>query len=841
MKVSLKWLRSYTPASLPPEEIAHRLTMAGVEVEDIYRIGETWNNVYVGEVAELKPHPNADRLQLATVQYGPGRSLTVVTGATNLKVGDKVPLALVGAKLLNTHLPTPEVQELKPVKLRGIVSEGMVCSAKELGIGEDHAGILILDRSALPGTPLAEELGDVIFDIDVTPNRVDLFSMIGVAREVAALLEEPFLIPSATYPSPGPLTSAQIDVRIADPDLCPRYSAAIIHGVKIGQSPKWLRDRLTAIGSRPINNVVDVTNYVMLEWGQPLHAFDYHKVRGKQIIVRRAGDGESIVLLDGSTRGLTSNNLVIADVQEPVAIAGVMGGADSEVTSETTSVLIESANFNALSVRRTARGLKLLTDAAHRFERALPTELPIPALQRAVQLLLEVAGGEATNGIVDVYPKPAETIEIFLTSHEVKRLLGIDLSTEEIRRLLERVGCRVEGAQDGLQVVPPMQRTDLTIPADLCEEIARLLGYYEVPSTLPSGEPPEPTINLSMRWLDEIRDTLVGLGLNEIVTYSLTSRERLGRLIGADVALAGASSFMESTVAAAEEYRLPHDLAQQVSARFVPLDVQPVEVVNPLSADNECLRTTSFGTALETLSDNLRHAERDVLLFEIGHTYLPRLNDLPDERNILTVVAGAYRSGPTWGSRIENDFFWLKSIAEASFDRLGIGERAYRPLRHHVFHGARSAAILVPGQPDKLLGALGEVEPGVRAAFDVDQPAYLLAIDLDLALSLASAQRTVQPIPRFPPVVQDLAVIVGTDVTAEAIERLIREAGMPLVKSVELFDIYQGPPIPAGKINLAFHITYQAPDRTLTDIEVAALHDKIERALVGTLGAELRR
>ena len=841
MKVSLKWLRSYTPVSLPPEEIAHRLTMAGVEVEDIYRIGESWDNVYVGEVAELKPHPNADRLQLATVQYGPGRSLTVVTGATNLNVGDRVPLALVGAKLLNTHLPTPEVQELKPVKLRGILSEGMVCSAKELGIGEDHAGILILDRDAIPGTPLAEELGDVIFDIDVTPNRVDLFSMIGVAREVAALLEEPLQISTPSYPSSGPLTSSQIDVQIVDPDLCPRYTAAIIRNVTIGQSPKWLRDRLAAVGSRPLNNVVDVTNYVMLEWGQPLHAFDYDKVRGQKIIVRRAGDGESIVSLDGSPRGLTSSNLVIADIQGPVAIAGVMGGADSEVTSETTNVLIESANFNALSVRRTARGLKLLTDAAHRFERGLPTELPIPALHRAVQLMLEVAGGEATNGVVDVYPQPAETTEVFLTSHEVKRVLGIDLPIDEIRHLLERIGCRVVPENGGLRIVPPMQRTDLTIPADLCEEIARILGYSEVPSTLPAGEPPEPTINQTMRWLDRIRDTLVGLGLSEIVAYSLTSRERLGRLIGSGATLAGASSFMASTTATDQEYRSPHDLAQLVSARFVPLDVQPVEVANPLSADNECLRTTSFGTALETLRNNLRNAERDVLLFEVGHTYLPRLNDLPDERNVLTVVAGAYRTGPSWGTRLENDFFWLKGIAEATLERLGIGEQVYRPLRHHIFHGARSAAILVPGQPEKLLGILGEVEPEVRAAFDVDQPAYLLAIDLDEALRLASGQRTVQPIPRFPPVVQDLAVIVATDVTAEAIERLIRESGMPLVKSVELFDIYQGPPIPAGKINLAFHITYQASNRTLTDGEVAELHDKIERALVGELAAELRR
>ncbi len=838
MKVSLKWLRSYTPVSVPAADLAHRLTMAGTEVVDVYHVGETWNNVYVGEVTAIEPHPNADRLRLVTVNWGDGRSITVVTGAPNLSVGDKVPLALAGAMLIDTHLPTPELRELKPAKLRGIVSEGMVCSAKELGLGEDHAGILILDPEARPGTPLADELGDTILDLELTPNRVDLLSMIGVAREVSALLEEPLTVPSAEYSESGPNAASSIDVRIVDPELCPRYTASIIRGVTITQSPKWLRDRLTAAGLRPINNVVDVTNYVMLEWGQPLHAFDYDKIRGREIIVRRAGDGETLTLLDGSVRLLNSENLVIADAREAIAIAGVMGGADSEVTSTTTNLLIESANFDAVSVRRTSRSLRLHTDAAYRFERGLPRQLPVPALRRATELLLEVAGGVAATGIVDVYPRPSELPEIFLTTAEVKRILGIDLSPTRIATLLERLGCQVSREDGALSVTPPMQRTDLNIPADLCEEVARLLTYDEIPSTLPIGRQPEPTVNEDWRWYDTLRETLAGLGWTEIVSYSLTSRERLGRLMGSEGKLAGPGSFMAPAEVASGYGSF--DLAHEVTARFVPLDVEPVTLVNPLTTDGECLRTTALGSQLEALRNNLRVADRDVALFELARTYLPRVNDLPEERRRLTGASGAYRSGPGWGERLPNDFFWLKGIVETVFDRLSISGREYRPLTHPIFHPARSAAIVIPGPNERLIGVLGEIEADVRTAFDIDEPAFAFAIDLDLALSLATRQRVYEPIPRFPPVVQDLAVIVGSDVASARIEELARETGMPLVKSIDLFDVYQGAPIPAGKISLGYRITYQAPDRTLTDQEVARVHHKIEQALVGELGAQLR-
>lgn len=837
MKASLKWLRVYTPANLPPEALAHRLTMAGAEVAEIERYGENWNDVYVGEITGLHRHPNADRLQLVDVNYGPGRTIQVVTGATNIAVGDKVPLALVGARLLDTHASPPEIRELKPVKLRGIISEGMVCSARELGLGEDHAGILILDSSAVTGTPLSEELGDVIFDLDVTPNRVDLFSMLGVAREVATLLDEPLQIPSLNYPEAGPPVGSLVEVEIVEPELAPRYMAAVIQGVKVGESPKWLKERLAAAGLRPINNVVDVTNYVMLELGQPLHAFDYDKLRGHRIIVRPAKEGETITLLDGSERVLNPTNLVIADAEGAVAVAGVMGGANSEVSAKTHDILIESANFNPLSVRRTARALRQLTDAAHRFERGLPRQLPEHALKRAVGLILETAGGTAATGLVDVYPLPMSLPEIYLTPAEVKRILGIDLTREQIAAIFTRARCLVAPEGEGLKIVPPMQRTDLQIPADLCEEIARIIGYDAIPATLPGGRPPEPTVNAEWQWKNALRQTLVGLGLDEVVTYALTSRERMNRLRprGRVAPDGGAIAPVQPATNSS-----PAELGQAVADRFAPLDVEPVEVLNPLSRDSEVMRLTSFSNLLETVSANLRVADDNVLLFEMGRTYIPRPRNLPEERKVLTVAAGAYRSSPAWGQRVENDFFWLKGIAEATLDRLGVANRIYRPIRQSIFHPTRSAAILAPGQPDRLLGVLGEVEPGVRAAFDIDQPAFLFALDLDAAIPLATAARQYVPIPRFPPIVQDLAVIVPASVSSEQIEQLIRQVGAPLVKSVALFDIYQGPPIPAGRINLAYHITYQAPDRTLTNEEVAAVQRQIEQALVAQLNAELR-
>ena len=845
MRVSLKWLHDYVDLTLPPEELAHRLTMAGVETAAIYRIGASWERIYVGQVIALRAHPNADRLQLVEVDYGKGQTKTVVTGAFNLKVGDKVPFADVGARLIDPYSPERREFVLKPAKLRGVVSEGMVCSERELGLGEDHAGIMILSPEARVGAPLADELGDVILDLDVTPNQVHCMSMLGVAWEVAALTGQQVRVPRTDYTPAGAPADELVRVQIADPALCPRYSAIVIRGVAVGQSPKWLQERLLAAGLRPINNVVDVTNYVMLEWNQPLHAFDYDKIRGKRIVVRRAGEGERLITLDGVDRELTPDVLAIADEAGAVAIAGVMGGADSEVTSETTNVLLESANFNPISIRRTSRALRLPSEASRRFERGLPPQQTVPAARRAAQLIQRVAGGEIAPGVVDAYPEPAPPLSIVLRPEEVRRILGMDFSLAEIAGVLGSLGCEIAEQEGALLVTAPPYRTDVLLPADLIEDLIRVVGYDKLPSTMPDGPLPEPAVDEA--WAREvlIRRIMVGCGFEEVIPYTLTSRQRLGRLLPRAGRVTGSQSYMAPS---REVPAQPGDpLAAAITDRLAPLNVEPVAILNPLSADLECMRTTAFASLLETLSTNLRRVDRDVRLFEVGRIYLPREGDLPEERQVLTAVMGAYQSGRRWGSREEVDFFDLKGVAETLLARLRVADVIYRPVVHPIFHPAKAAAIALgpPAEggavhPDQVVGVLGEVAEAVREAFDVDERAFLLGLDLSRLLPAALAQPVYEPLPRFPAVVQDTAVVLDVTVPSEAVEAIIRRAGQPLVKSVELFDVYQGDPIPAGRRSLAYHIVYQSPERTLTDREVAAVHQQIEQALVGELKAQLR-
>ena len=845
MRVSLKWLREYVDVTLPAEEVARRLTMAGVEVAAIYRIGSSWDGIYVGQVAKLSRHPNADRLQLVEVDYGPGRTKTVVTGATNLRVGDKVPFATVGARLIDGHSAERREVVLKPAKLRGIVSEGMVCSEKELGLSDEHAGIMILDPEAKVGAALAEELGDVILDVDVTPNQVYCMSMLGIAREVAALTGQTVRVPKVEYTPGGAPSAESIGLEIVDPALCPRYSAIVIRGVTIGQSPRWMQERLSAAGLRPINNVVDVTNYVMLEWNQPLHAFDYDKIRGKRIVVRRAGEHEQLTTLDGVARDLSSEMLVIADEAGAVAIAGVMGGADTEVTSETANVLLESANFNPTSIRRTARALRLPSEASRRFERGLPPQQTVPAARRAAQLMQLVAGGEIAPGVADAYPEPASPRQIILETREVARILGMEFSLDEITRVLGSLGYEVARQEGALLVTVPAYRVDVTLPADLIEDLIRIVGYDELPSTMPDGPLPEPAADEV--WVKEalIRDAMVGCGFSEVIAYTLTSRERLGRLLPETGRVAGAETYMAPVGAVAAQPENP--LARAIADRLAPLNVEPVEILNPLSSDLECMRTTAFGSLLETLSSNLRHADRDVFLFEVGRIYLPREADLPEERPVLTAVTGAYRSGRRWGSREEVDFFDVKGVAETLLARLRVPNVVYRPVAHPIFHPAKAAAIVLgplasgaKPDPSRVVGVLGEVAEEVRRAFDVDERAFLLGLDLGRVLAAALPQPRYEPLPRYPAAIQDVAVVLDAAVPAETVEGTIRRAGQPLVRQVELFDIYQGEPIPAGRRSLAYHVVYQAPDRTLTDREVAEVHHRIEQALVGELGAQLR-
>lgn len=843
MKVPLKWLRDYVDIVVSPEDLAHRLTMAGLESDGVTYIGADWKNVYVGQIIDLKPHPNADRLQLVTADYGKGQ-ITVVTGATNISVGDKVPVALVGARLIDGHSPERKMITLKPTKLRGIVSEGMVCSGLELGLSDDHAGILILHPEARVGAELQEELGDIVIDLALTPNRSDALALIGVAREVAALTGQKLRLPTVEVPEDGPPISDLARVTIEAPDLCPRYSAMVIQGVKIGPSPRWMQERLSAAGMRPINNIVDITNYVMLEMGQPLHAFDLDTVKDHHIVVRRAKPGEVLETLDGVKRELTSEMVVIADPEKAIGLGGVMGGANTEISENTTNIILESANFDPINNRRTARALALPTEASRRFEKGLPAELTVQALRRAMQLMHDLGGGVVAKGVIDVYPHPVARRQIVLPDNEVDRLLGIDFGRERVTQILESLDFAVEPEDGALRVTVPPHRVDVSLPADLVEEVARIIGYDAIPTRMLPGSLPPQYKNELREWEAAARATLIGCGLNEIISYSLTNKQRQRRLVPADLE---AEPVTVRLGASDEATPLPAPLPPIIDPAVLACRIEPLRVLNPLTTEAETLRLSALSSMLETLRANLRHAEQDVDLFEIGRIYLPRDNDLPDERRVISIALSGYRSGRALGERVETDFFDLKGTVEALLDRFGIRGARFVPVAHPTFHPGRAALVVVDGQadglpaPESIAGIMGELRREVAEAFDIEgQRAYAATLDLGVLIAAGQREAAFTPLSKYPPVIQDIAVIVNQTLPAETVRRVIMETGGSLVREARLFDVYTGQPIPEGQKSLAYSLTYQSNDHTLTDEEVKAVHARIERALEKRLGAKIR-
>jgi phenylalanyl-tRNA synthetase beta chain len=800
MKVSLKWLSDYVDVSLPPSELAQRLTMAGIEVKGWQAIGDSWEGIVVGQIIAVNPHPNADRLFLPAIDLGTEQP-SVVCGAPNLKVGDKVAFARVGARLIDGH--TGELIRLEAVKIRGVVSAGMVCSEKELGISDSHEEIMVLPADAPVGTPLADYMGDVILDLDITPNRPDCLSVIGIAREIAALTGQEVRLPEVGYDETPQSIDQQISVEIVAPDLCPRYSASLITGLKVASSPPWMQQRLLACGMRPINNIVDVTNYVMLEYGEPLHAFDYNQVRGKKIIVRRAEKGEVMVTLDGVKRVLAPNMLVIADPERAVAIAGVMGGADSEVTEETTSIFLEAASFNPASIYHTGNRLGLPSEARMRFERGISPELTMPALKRATQLLIQFGGGEAAKGLIDAYPGKKKAKPILLSRGEVKRLLGVDFSLDQIKKALVSLGfdCQPGTSASEIKVTAPYWRSDISLSEDLIEEVARIIGYDQIPVTMLSQpvprQDPAPILGLKQ----EVSRSLTGYGFQEVITYSLTSLDLLNRLMPQ-----------------------PHLLKPP-----------PLRMANPMTADQEYLRPNLRANLLAALEANRRHEEGGIRLFELGRVYLPRANDLPDEPEILCGVLTGPRFEQSWRGGDESlDFFDAKGVVEGLFGHLGV-EADFKPGSDESLHPAKQAAIVIEG---KRLGVVGELHPKVLDAFELSGKVYLFEIELTALLPFAIAHKLFQPISRFPAIVRDMALVVDAGIAHRQVVDII--TGFPLVTAVSLFDLYSGGKLPAGKKSLAYRITFQSPTHTLTDEEVNKVQKQILDKLSKQLGAVLR-
>ena len=862
MKVPLSWLKDYVDIPIPPAELAERLTLAGLEVETIEYIGLPgadlpWDpeKIVVGELRAVHYHPHADRLVLAEVEYGGPEPEVVVSGPPSLlplrgqsNLHLKVAFAMEGARLWDPYAEEPRIKKLKKVKIRGVSSRAMVCSEKELGLSDEHEDIIYLPDDAPVGTPLVEYLGDAVLELDIKGPFGHLYSILGIAREVAALLHLPLRQDVLELTSPPGLGGTEgwqhpaeltptpdfLDLEIADPDLCPRYSAAFIRGVKVGPSPFWMQMRLRRAGMRPINNIVDITNYVMLESGQPLHAFDYYLLRPSPgddrpaIIVRRARPGEQMATLDGELRTFDDEMLLITDGGGPVAVAGVMGGLKSEVTDETTDVLLEAANFHFLNVRRTSRLLGLTSDASQRFGRRVDPELTVKAAARAAHLMAELGGGTVVGVIGDLYPgRQPQRVVVFDPAYAA-RVLGIEIPTDEIVRILSSLEFQVSrfqvsGSTDSgepetmkpetLNVTVPSHRLDVTRPIDLVEEVGRIWGYDRFPTTLLRDELPPQRANPRLEGAERVRDLLVSCGLDEVITYSLVNVEDEGKL----------------------RPQGPTPSPPQSGGTEGGL-----YVLNPLSAERAYLRQTLLPSLLHTTCENLRFLDR-VAIFEISAVYLPvEGQTLPNEPLRLGIVMTGPREARSWLAGQDSTplgFYDLKGVVETLLDGLGL-EGAFEPGDHPAFPPGRCAQVSVG---DGVVGVMGELHPLVREAFDLpEQPVCALEFDLEVLLAQVGKVRTMQPISRFPAIVQDVALVVDENLSAEEVRQAILASGGQLLQDARLFDLYRGEQIAPGKKSLAYSLTYQAEDRTLTDDEVAKVQERIVRRLAQELGAELR-
>ncbi len=799
MRVPLSWLKQYVDVDLPAKELAHRLTMAGIEVSEVEVIGG-WNEIFVGQVTEVRPHPNADRLRLCVVTIG-AEEMEVVCGAPNVAAGQKVCFAKVGAHVYNTH--TQRHETLEAAKIRGVDSQGMICSEIELGLGDDHSGIIELPNDAPTGTLLDDYLGDTVLDLELTPNRLDCLSVLGVAHEVAALTGKKVKEPEVTYKEAGAPITEQVNISVADPDLCRRYTASLLHGVKIGPSPQWLQDRLARAGLRPINNVVDVTNFVMMEYNQPLHAFDYDLIKDATVIVRRAGPGETLTTLDGVERKLNAENLVIADANDAIGLGGVIGGANSEISVGTANVLLESATFSGVNNRQTAQSMELRTEATLRFEKGLRPELAPIALRRATGLIQEVAGGTVAPGIVDILSdEGADAPVVPLTTKNIERILGMDVDIKQVHEILDALGFTWESSGDGaMKVTVPYWRNDVNIEEDLVEEVVRTIGYDTVPTTMLSSpipfQQPVPIIDLR----DRVKDLLAAAGIQEVINYPLVTLQQL----------------------------------EQVE-QIIPTG-QPMRVANPLSSDREYLRTTLRASLLANLASNQGHSAGPFRLFEAGRTFWPRKGDLPEERETVAGVLAGLRHEPSW---LEDesllDFYDAKGVVEWVLDRVGVAA-TYEPVDDPAFHPGRCAVIKAG---DVVLGMVGEVHPSVRERIGLEQP-RVAVFELYLTPILAALprpQRQFEPLSRYPSAIRDLALVAPADVTAGHVTQLIlRHRG---VDRAELFDIYAGENIAEGSKSLAFHVYFQARDRTLTNEEVTNSLDGLLQRLERELNVTLR-
>lgn len=846
MDIPLSWLKEYVDIDLPLLDLAKQLTMAGLEVEAIRLVGLpnpyqdsadmrheitvsglSWQpeEIVVAQIDEVMPHPNADRLVLCRLDDGSGE-IIVLTGAPNLfeykGAGPlpkpiKVAYAREGATIYDGHQPGYVLTTLKCTKIRGVESFSMVCSEKELGISDEHEGIMVLDDDAPTGKPLVDYMGDAVLEIAILPNMARNANVVGVARELAAVTNKPLRKPQPRMPRSAPAISGRAFLEITDAKLNPRFVLGLVEGVTPQPSPYWVQRRLRLAGMRPINSIVDATNYAMLEYGEPLHAFDYDvlvkRAGGKAptISTRAARPGETLTTLDNVERQLDDFTVLVCDTAGPLSLAGVMGGLESEVTENTRNVLLEGASWNIINTRRTLMAQRLASEAGYRFSRGVHPAVAEEGVQLCLDYIAAWSGGQIAAGLVDAYPLPAVDPEVSISEQEVQRLLGIHLPANEIADLLGRLefACRAEG-QTVLAKTPP-HRLDVgegvTGAADLAEEIARMYGYDRIPVSYLDDSLPLPRTDLALELENQLRSALVRIGLQEVVSYRYTSPEKEARIL---------------------------------AAGGQPNQAEYLRLLNPLNPERTVLRRSLLASALEVLEKNARLSDR-LALFEIGPVFLPKAGQsLPEEPGRVAIVMTGLRLPQAWDRRetAMMDFYDLKGILESMLANAHISPVVYRPCEHPAFHPGKCAEALVDGQS---LGIFGELHPLVKQRYDFLAPP-VLAAEFQLSALLAQFSRyyNVENVPIFPPVLEDLAVIVDESVPASEVAAAIRQGGGKLLTGLRLFDIYHGEQIEAGKKSLAYNLTYQAVDHTLTAGEAAQIRGRIIRRLEQALGAKIR-
>ena len=802
MKASLNWLKEYVTIDAQSEELAHLLTMAGLEVEGMETVGAGFEQVIVSRIVEVWPHPNADRLSLCMVETGTD-TIQVVCGAPNAEVGVFSPLALPGMKL-------PDGGAIKRGRIRGEISEGMLLAEDELGLTSDHSGIMILSDNLSPGAPLSTVLAvpDTIFDLSITPNRPDCACIIGIAREIAAVTGQTLRLPESVFKEEGPPIRDLTDVTILDPHGCPRYTAGVIQGVKQGISPFWMRYKLHQSGIRSINNLVDVTNYVMLEMGQPLHAFDYHRLRENRIVVRRAEAGEEFTTLDGENRKLDRGTLMICDGKRPVALAGIMGGFNSEVVEETRDLLMESAFFDPIAIRRGSKHLGLSTEASYRFERGADIGGTRLALKRAMSLILDLAGGKISRGIIDNFPEKTTLPTIQFRVKKANASLGISLSRERMKSLLKSLEMEVEDLrEDDLVVKPPSFRVDILREVDLIEEVARLYGFDNIPVTVPRIRPSDEIESPELRVRDGIRPIMTGLGFSEIITYSFISPDCADRLC------ADKDSDLRSFTV----------------------------IMNPLTVDQSVLRTSLIPGLLGAVGTNFNYGERNLKLFEWGKLFFQKEKDQqPIEKLCLTaVMTGAYLGKKWYGQERLVDFYDVKGAAEVLLEEMGLSDLDFRgDEKFCAFDPECSCGIYFSG---KMVGRLGRVSSQVMGAYDLrEENIFIFELDIETLLSVQPVDRKFRPFAKYPAVFRDISILMDRRVESTRIVDTIKRHGRGLTESVDIFDLYEGDKIPPTEKAVALRICYRSEGQTLEGDEINRLHDSIVEAVRLETGGRLR-